>query len=146
MCIYVASPLGFSVPTRLWYESELLVRLAGAGFEILDPWAAEPGVEPGHPADPMAIGEKNARMIERAAAVLAVLDGTDVDSGTASEIGYAAALGRPVVGFRTDLRESGELGAVVNLQVEYFVRAGGGRITASLDEALTLLAELCRRT
>ena len=30
----------------------------------------------------------------------AVLDGTDVDSGTASEIGYAFAKGKAIVGYR----------------------------------------------
>jgi nucleoside 2-deoxyribosyltransferase len=141
--VYVASPLGFSVPTRLFYETELLPALAAGGFAVLDPWQLPPGSNVHDPVDPMVIGEKNARMIEKADAVLAVLDGTDVDSGTAAEIGYAAALGRPVVGYRTDIRQAGEAGAVVNLQVEYFIRATGGRITSSLDEALALLAEIC---
>ncbi len=141
--VYVASPLGFSVPTRLFYETELLAALAAAGFAVLDPWQLSPGSDVHEPVDPMAIGEKNARMIEKAHAVLAVLDGTDVDSGTAAEIGYAAALGRSVVGYRTDIRQTGEAGAVVNLQVEYFIRVSGGRITSSLDEAIALLAEIC---
>ena len=34
--------------------------------------------------------------------VVAVLDGVDVDSGTAWEIGYAYAKGKPVIGLRTD--------------------------------------------
>jgi hypothetical protein len=46
-----------------------------------------------------------------------------------------------VVGYRTDIRQAGEAGAVVNLQVEYFIRVTGGRIVSSLDEALALLAE-----
>ena len=140
--IYVASPLGFSVPTRMYYESELLPRIAGAGFEALDPWALPAGASFDDPVDPMVIGNKNERMIQAAAGVLAVLDGPDVDSGTASEIGYAAALGKPVVGYRTDLRQSGEDGATVNLQVEYFVRVTGGSITSSLDAALELLNDL----
>jgi nucleoside 2-deoxyribosyltransferase len=139
--VYVASPLGFSVPTRLFYETRLLPRLVEAGFAVLDPWALPPGASFNDPVDPMVIGEKNASMIREADAVLAVLDGTDVDSGTAAEIGYAAALGRPVVGYRTDIRQAGEAGAVVNLQVEYFIRVTGGRIVSSLDEALALLAE-----
>lgn len=141
--VYVASPLGFSVPTRLFYETELLAALTNAGLAVLDPWQLPPGANLHDPVDPMVIGEKNARMIEKARAVLAVLDGSDVDSGTAAEIGYAAALGRPVVGYRTDIRQTGEEGAVVNLQVEYFIRVTGGRITSSLDEAVALLAEIC---
>lgn len=82
-------------------------------------------------------------MIQRADAVLAILDGSDVDSGTAAEVGFAAALEKPVVGYRTDIRQAGEAGAVVNLQVEYFIRVTGGRITTSIEEALALLAEVC---
>jgi nucleoside 2-deoxyribosyltransferase len=141
--IYVASPLGFAVSTRLYYEAELLFRLSAAGFAVLDPWKLPSGVHATDPVDPMAIGEKNARMIDEAAAVLAVLDGSDVDSGTASEVGYAAARRKPVVGLRTDLRQSGEAGAVVNLQVEYFIRATGGRIVGSLQEAIEALTGLC---
>lgn len=140
--MYVASPLGFSFPTRLFYETVLLSSLAKAGFALLDPWELPAGASFTDPVDPMAIGGKNARMIEDAEAVLAVLDGPDVDSGTAAEIGYAAALGRPVVGYRTDIRQSGEAGAVVNLQVEYFIRITGGQIETSLEDAVALLVEL----
>lgn len=42
--------------------------------------------------------------------VVAVLDGPDADSGTAFEVGYAYALGKPVVGVRTDYREQQERG------------------------------------
>lgn len=39
-------------------------------------------------------------------AVLAVMDGSDSDSGTCIECGYAFARGIPIVGVRTDLRAS----------------------------------------
>jgi nucleoside 2-deoxyribosyltransferase len=48
--------------------------------------------------------------------VVAVLDGVDVDSGTAWEIGYAYAKGKPVIGLRTDFRTLSD--GVVNLMVE----------------------------
>ncbi len=53
--------------------------------------------------------------IRRADAVVAVLDGPDVDSGTAFEVGYATALGIPVIGLRTDYRPGADHG--VNLMV-----------------------------
>ena len=37
-------------------------------------------------------------------AVVAILDGADVDSGTCIEMGYAKAKGKLVVGVRTDFR------------------------------------------
>ena len=46
-----------------------------------------------------------------------VLDGVDVDSGTAWEIGYAHALDKPVYGLRTDFRTLGIEGTV-NLMIE----------------------------
>lgn len=42
--------------------------------------------------------------LEKADVVVAILDGPDVDSGTAFEIGYAFARGKPVVGLKTDMR------------------------------------------
>ncbi len=36
--------------------------------------------------------------------VVAILDGPDVDSGTAFEVGYACAKGKPVIGLKTDMR------------------------------------------
>lgn len=71
-----------------------------------------------------------------------MLDGPDVDSGTSAEIGFAAALGRPIVAFRTDLRTAGEEEAVVNLQVEYFVTSSGGGVADSLDGAIEVLRAL----
>jgi nucleoside 2-deoxyribosyltransferase len=88
----------------------------------------------------LAIGLHNAELIRGCAAVLAVLDGSDVDSGTAAEIGYAAALNRPVVGLRTDTRRSGDNDAsVVNLQVEWFIHESGGTVTSTLEEAVRQL-------
>jgi nucleoside 2-deoxyribosyltransferase len=75
--------------------------------------------------------------------MLAVLDGPDVDSGTAAEIGYAAKAGLVIVGLRTDTRRTGDNeGVVVNLQVEYFIRASGGSVQATLGDAVGELARL----
>jgi uncharacterized damage-inducible protein DinB len=72
-----------------------------------------------------------------------VLDGVDVDSGTAAEIGYAFARGKPIVGYRGDLRLAADDEALtVNLQVEYFIRASGGDIVATLGEIPGALAAL----
>ena len=42
--------------------------------------------------------------LQRADAVLCVLDGADADSGTCFEVGYAVARGIPVIALRTDWR------------------------------------------
>lgn len=158
--VYVASPLGFFDAGRHYLEAVLLPTVRRAGFEALDPWD--------HPGDPIgtalalthpeerrsrlsaanaAVAARNAELIRAADAVLAVLDGADVDSGVAAEVGYAAALARPVVGVRTDWRTSGDNeAATVNLQVEWFVESTGGAITSNLREALDLLSDLVGAT
>ena len=54
-------------------------------------------------------------LLNKADFVIAFLEGSDADSGTCVEIGYAAAKGIPVIGVRTDFRASQDRG--VNLMV-----------------------------
>ena len=150
--VYVASPLGFSEPGRHYLAAVLHPRLAVAGWTVLDPWDDQTGVVaqtmalPPGPARREAltalsrtIGARNRRLLAEAGAVLAVLDGPDVDSGTAAEIGWAAARKIPVIGLRSDFRLADHEAAVVNLQVEDFVLVSGGRVVGSLDEAVAAL-------
>jgi nucleoside 2-deoxyribosyltransferase len=134
--VYVASPLGFTEAGREFVANRLLPALAGAGFTPIDPFALEP-------AAGATIGETNVRALDGADVVLAVLDGPDVDSGTAAEIGYAFARDKPIVGYRSDLRRAGEHdGVVVNLQVEHFIRASGGSVVDRLDDVPAALARV----
>ncbi|WP_371802267.1 nucleoside 2-deoxyribosyltransferase [Candidatus Lokiarchaeum ossiferum] len=81
------------------------------------------------------LGKNNAGYIQDSDLIIAVLDGSDVDSGTAAEIGYAYGIGKKIYGYRGDFRNCGDnLGSVINLQVEYFINASGGQIFYSLDE------------
>jgi nucleoside 2-deoxyribosyltransferase len=147
MKLYVASPLGFSEAGREFYNGVLIPKLAALGLEILDPWtltdagriAAAAGLPYGAAKREawrelsVEIGRNNAAAIEACDALLAVLDGVDVDSGTAAEIGYAAALGKKIIGYRGDFRLAADNeGTTVNLQVEYFIRRSGGAIVSEL--------------
>jgi nucleoside 2-deoxyribosyltransferase len=152
----VASPLGFTASGRLYWRDVLEPALQAAGVDVLDPWdaasagwfaAAELLGEPERTARLVEVnervGRRNAELLDRCDGVLAVLDGVDVDSGTAAEIGYAWARGKPVVGLRTDLRPAGDNpGTPVNLQVAYFVRASGGRVCTGVGEAVELVRSL----
>ena len=153
--IYVASPLGFNEPGRHWAATVLHPRLAAAGWEVLDPWVDQTGAVAAALALPPGaarmdalremsrmVGASNRRLLEAADAVLAVLDGPDVDSGTAAEVGWAAAHDTPVIGLRTDFRLADHEAAIVNLQVEDFVVASGGRLVTTLDDALDALGSL----
>lgn len=154
--IYLAGPLGFSELGRA--QQERLVRhVMDLGYEILDPFRLTPQEE----FDRIArlgsleqqreawralkgrVGETNRQAIDDSDGVLAILDGTDVDSGTAAEIGYACAREKPVVGYRGDFRlASDNPGSIVNLQVEYFIHRSGGEIVTSLDAIGAALARL----
>jgi nucleoside 2-deoxyribosyltransferase len=63
------------------------------------------------------IFNKNIAAIEKSDILIAVIDGVDIDSGTAWEIGYAYAREKPVFGLRTDFRTLGIEGTV-NLMIE----------------------------
>lgn len=55
--------------------------------------------------------------IEKSDVVVALVDGSDVDSGVAWELGYACAKGIPTLCIRTDFRKAEDKG--VNIMIEY---------------------------
>lgn len=63
------------------------------------------------------IFNKNLAALDSSDIIIAVIEGADVDSGTAWEIGYAYAKGKPVLGLKTDFRTLGIEGTV-NLMIE----------------------------
>jgi nucleoside 2-deoxyribosyltransferase len=147
--IYLAGPLGFSEAGRHFYNRVLIPHVARLGGEVLDPWTlTDAGRIRTVQRMPyglakreawrklnLEMGATNRAAIDAADAVVAVLDGTDVDSGTAAEIGYAFARGKRIVGYRGDFRLSADNeGSTVNLQVEYFIRASGGTIVERYQE------------
>ena len=149
--VYVASPLGFTESTRLFYRDVLLPAIAEVA-QVLDPWAESEQLfaQAFAQRSPAALQEANRQagavnegLIRSATAIFAVLDGVDVDSGTASEVGFAAALERPVIGWRSDLRQAGDnTQSLVNLQVEHFIRSSGGSLHTELAAALAALNSL----
>jgi nucleoside 2-deoxyribosyltransferase len=154
--VYLAGPLGFFPYGEAFYDQQLIPELQGAGYEVLNPWDVpddlaavyrHAGTEaPARLAAANRVaGARNAELIDAAQAVVAILDGSDVDSGTAAEIGYAAGKLRPVpvIGLRFDTRPSGDnRGATVNLQVEHFIEASGGEIISQTQDVSSALASL----
>ncbi|MFA5333279.1 MAG: nucleoside 2-deoxyribosyltransferase [Candidatus Nanoarchaeia archaeon] len=147
--IYVASPLGFSEAGNDFMKSKIFPAIKKLGYIILDPWSLTkkelidsalnseygPGRKNKWQEINPIIGYNNACAIKESTGLFAVLDGTDVDSGTASEIGYAAALKKPILGYRGDFRLSADNdGSTVNLQVEYFIKVNGGKIITKISE------------
>jgi nucleoside 2-deoxyribosyltransferase len=147
MKIYTAGPLGFSEAGRIVHERIVKI-LQDEGYEILDPWTFDPEsinqvvVMPYGSERKAAwerlnslIGKANQSLMDESDLIFAVLDGVDVDSGTAAEIGYGFAKGKKIIGYRGDFRLSSDNeGSIVNLQVEYFIRASGGTIITRLAD------------
>ena len=143
--VYIASPYGFSPATRLYYY-QVVVPLIANLFEVEDPWSYVDAETVEHALATLEgealenfwldVGEVNIGGIDRSDIVIAFLDGQEVDSGTASEVGYASGTGKKVFGIRMDTRESGETGMKVNLQVAKFIHRSGGIISNSLEEVL----------
>jgi nucleoside 2-deoxyribosyltransferase len=142
---YIAGPLGFTEAGRRYHRQVYLPALA-AVVEPIDPWTLTTPEEIARArADgrqrelALQIGRRNAEAIRSCGLLVALLDGQEVDSGTAAEVGYAAALGLTCFGWRSDLRDAGEPGVRVNLQLESFIADSGGEIAGSLDGLLGAL-------
>ena len=95
MKLYFAGPL-FSAAERAW-NTEIVAELRAAGHEVFLPQEKEPGL------DAAGIFATDVEGIDGAAAVVAIMDGPDPDSGTAWECGYAYGK-KPIILVRTDIR------------------------------------------
>ncbi|WP_042477418.1 nucleoside 2-deoxyribosyltransferase [Bacillus ndiopicus] len=58
-------------------------------------------------ADSLAIAQADLEMLEQSDVLIAVLDGVEIDSGVAAEIGAFSMLNRPIIGLLTDVRQQG---------------------------------------
>jgi nucleoside 2-deoxyribosyltransferase len=120
--IYLAGPL-FSQAERD-FNVLLRDRLVEMGFSVFLPQEDGKDTESGRMEERQKnIFDNDVRGIDGSDIVLAVLDGgSDVDSGTAWEMGYSYAKGIPVLGLKTDFRTFGDEG-IVNLMMEMAVEA-----------------------
>lgn len=111
MRAYLAAPL-FSQRERIWNRT---LTAAVTRFDPKIEWTLPQDFRlGGRYNDPRTYGALFRRClaaIDEADAVLAVLDGPDVDAGVAFEVGHAHARGIPVLGLRTDYRPGAEHGA-----------------------------------
>jgi nucleoside 2-deoxyribosyltransferase len=106
--IYLTGPLGFSEAGNE-FKDTLVKKLKDFGYEVIDPFILTPKnkideIERIDSLDARSaawrtlnpqIAQTNQNAIDGCDGVLAILDGPDVDSGTAAEIGYAFARQKP---------------------------------------------------
>ncbi len=112
--VYLAAPL-FSEAERD-FNRRLRDEIKRTGFNVFLPQEDSNNIK-GEKNRQKIIFNKNTDAIESSDIIVAVIDGADVDSGTAWEIGYAFAKGKPIIGLRTDFRTLGIEGTV-NLMIE----------------------------
>jgi nucleoside 2-deoxyribosyltransferase/predicted secreted protein len=129
--VYLAAPL-FSEAERVFNVS--VARLLRTHlFEVHLPQEA------GDDSDMRDIREQerlflmNKTALEESDLVVAIIDGADADSGTAWEMGYAFASGKPVIALRTDFRRAGHH-EHVNLMLEQ-----SAKVVISTDALLAAL-------
>jgi nucleoside 2-deoxyribosyltransferase len=161
--IYLASPFGFTEAGRFFLQSKLIPVLQKTGNTIIDPWTISTDL-----AGKLQLAMSNSDLVQLKAslrsinneicrrnetalrecdAIVAVLDGQEVDSGVAAEVGFAYALGKRIFGYRGDFRVSGDnIGAKVNLQVDGWVELSGGAIFVTVEELAKGVAEMHRRS
>jgi len=98
--LYVAGPL-FD-PGERWYLEQVDVLCCELGFRTYLPHR-DGGIK-SETTDFKAIFMADLRALEAADLVVAVLNGPDIDSGTAWEMGVAYARGCPIIGLHEDIR------------------------------------------
>ena len=134
--IYQAGPL-FSEAERDWHK-KLTLRLEKAGHTVVWPGdlLTADQIEAAGANGPLLIYNACRKALDRCSAVAALLDGPQVDDGTAWEIGYAVAKGLPVFGIRTDYRQGGDTPhSFANSMIEACLK-GVARNAAELVELL----------
>ncbi|VVB72805.1 Nucleoside 2-deoxyribosyltransferase [uncultured archaeon] len=130
--IYLSGPL-FSRGEVAWgrkLKAFLEDRLVNA--EIIWPHEIIPCT-----AGPRQIFQANVQALNDCDLMVAILDGPQVDDGTAWGVGYFFMQSKMILGIRTDFRRAGEsVGSKVNLMVESSCQA----IASSLDELVSALS------
>jgi len=106
--IYQAGPL-FTEAECAWHR-QLSASLQRAGHTVVWPGDlfARGQIDKAGPHAPSLIFKTCREALDRCTCVVALLDGVQVDDGTAWEIGYAYAKGLSVYGIRTDFRQAGD--------------------------------------
>ena len=129
--IYFAAPL-FSESERS-YNAAIAELLRSHYFEISLPQDTGDNHAVRDRQEHVRIYNHNRRAIRDADIMVAIIDGADADSGTAWEMGYAAALKKRVIALRTDFRMTGSHERV-NLMLEQ-----ASRVVTDKNELLAAL-------
>lgn len=129
--IYLASPL-FSESERR-YNTYLAEVLRKNFFSVYLPQEADDTEDGREGSREQTIYAKNLAELKKTDIVVGIIDGSDADSGTAWEMGYAFASGKRVIALRTDFRKfSGNERVNLMLEME-------AEVVSSVDELVSAL-------
>jgi nucleoside 2-deoxyribosyltransferase/predicted secreted protein len=129
--VYLAAPL-FSEAERIFNTS--VARLLRTNlFDVHLPQEAGDDSDTRDTREQERLFLCNKTVLEDSDFIVAIIDGADADSGTAWEMGYAFAQGKPVIALRTDFRRVGHH-EQVNLMLEQ-----SAKVVQNTDELLAAL-------
>jgi len=114
--VYFAGPL-FTQAERMWnLRLSEIIRAERKDLEIFLPQAKDKEAIVNGRLDFRKIFQICIDGIDSSDILVAILDGSDSDSGTCFECGYAFSKGKPIIGVRTDIRggEDNGLNAMLN--------------------------------
>lgn len=109
MKAYVANGL-FSIGDR--YVNEVLareIRAAIPGIDLYVPQENDAINDKNSYADSLAIAEADLTSLHNSDVLIAVIDGVEIDSGVAAEIGAFSATNRPIIALFSDVRQLGRM-------------------------------------
>ena len=134
--IYLAGAL-FSLAEQefnLWFKNMLEINF---DVEVFLPQIECKDLED----NPTKIFEKCKEGIDTSHIIIAILDGTDVDSGTAWEIGYGHLMGSELIGIRTDFRQRGDdfgLNCMISKSLDFLIEKN------NMDDIINTLKDIFR--
>lgn len=133
----MAAPL-FSEAERN-FNTSIASALRAQGYEV---WMAQeaPFIKKGTSEEKRRIYKGDIAALRSSDAVIAILDGIDVEAGVAFELGYAQCLGKPIIGVKTDYRTFSKI-EEINLMLEVPML----KICSNVDELLATLREIVRK-
>lgn len=120
---YVANPLIFSPATREWYKGTM-IPVVEKHVDVINLPTSSGGAKMDESMSKRerskAIFDWNVKRLDQCDFVICVLDGVQTDDGTAWEVGYAWAKGKPSIGVRFDMRDGckEKVSRFTNLMIE----------------------------
>ena len=97
----------------------------------------KPFIEEGTREEKNRIYKQDISALKASDVLVAILDGVSVDTGVAFEMGYADALGKPIIGLKTDYRAFSRI-EEINLILEVPLI----KICENVDEVIDLLKKI----